>query len=458
MEEKKMGKWIRSKGYKYETTAPYTPAQNGPAERSGGVIMRRSRAMRIEARLPANLWPEFFYHGIRIVNLTPTEQLGWLTPIETLMRALNRPNPRPSGFNLFIIGSRVYIKINKIPRTEKMAPRVLIGYLVGYDSTNIFRVWVPQQNKVIRVRNATIDESKLFDPSKPFLEELLSTAPTRRLVLEIPSLKERGSRRPFGTGESSSEESSTEDDDDDIYHKQPEPNLEASKAPDLQESYLPPTPESSAPFQEVVEPTREIIADIDERNIVQGPRRHRPTSRRREAYLAELSKPAELSGFYSAFATGVTYSDRIHSNQLPPEPKNWRNLLTHPYHKEFKEAAEREIAELKEKDTFIYVERPRDKQILPLAWIFRYKFDNDGFLTKFKARICVCGNFQKPNLLETYAATLAAKVFRTFMAIAAVFDLETLQLDVQNAFVHSKLDEEVYCENPEGFNTHGYCI
>ena len=48
------------------------------------------------------------------------------------------------------------------------------------------------------------------------------------------------------------------------------------------------------------------------------------------------------------------------------------------------------------------------------------------------------------------------KVFRTFMAIAAVFDLETLQLDVQNAFVHSKLDEEVYCENPEGFNTHGY--
>ena len=45
-----------------------------------------------------------------------------------------------------------------------MAPRALIGYLVGYDSTNIFRVWVPQQNKVIRVRNATIDESKLFDP------------------------------------------------------------------------------------------------------------------------------------------------------------------------------------------------------------------------------------------------------------------------------------------------------
>jgi Reverse transcriptase (RNA-dependent DNA polymerase) len=40
--------------------------------------------------------------------------------------------------------------------------------------------------------------------------------------------------------------------------------------------------------------------------------------------------------------------------------------------------------------------------------------------------------------------------------ITSVFDLETLQLDVQNAFVHSTLDEEVYYENP-GLNT-GNCV
>ena len=458
MEQKNMGKWIKSKGYKYETTAPYTPAQNGPSERSGAVIMRRARAMRIEARLPEDLWPELFYHAIKILNLTPTEQLGWLTPIETLMQALRKPNPRPSGFNLYITGSRVYVKINKVPKTKKVAPRALIGYLVGYDSTNIFRVWIPQQNKVIRVRNATIDESKLFDPTKPFLEEeLLSTVPTRRQVLEIPSIKERSSHRPFGTEETSSEESSTEDDDDDIQQTQQEPNTETSIAPDLQDSYLPPTPEYFAPVQEAIEPTKEIIADIDERNIIQGSRRRKPTSRRREAFLAELDKPEELPGFYSAFATGTTHRDRIHRDQLPPEPKNWRSLLAHPYRKEFKEAADKEIAELKEKDTFIYVNRPREKQVLPITWVFRYKFDNDGFLTKFKARLCVCGNFQKPNLLDTYAATLAAKVFRALMAITSVFDLETLQLDVRNAFVHSTLDEEVYCENPEGLNT-GNCI
>ena len=45
MEQKNMGKWIKSKGYKYETTASYTPAQNGPSERSGAVIMRSARAM-----------------------------------------------------------------------------------------------------------------------------------------------------------------------------------------------------------------------------------------------------------------------------------------------------------------------------------------------------------------------------------------------------------------------------
>ena len=70
MEEKAIGIWILSKGFGYETTAPYTPEQNGYAERSGGVIMRRSRALRIEARLPEDLWPELLFHSIKIGNLT----------------------------------------------------------------------------------------------------------------------------------------------------------------------------------------------------------------------------------------------------------------------------------------------------------------------------------------------------------------------------------------------------
>ena len=97
----------------------YTPAQNGAAERAGGVIMRKARAMRIEAQMPESLWPKFFKAAIYITNRTPTKPLGWLTPIETLHQELNRPNPRPTGAHLHILGSRAYVLINKIPKKAK---------------------------------------------------------------------------------------------------------------------------------------------------------------------------------------------------------------------------------------------------------------------------------------------------------------------------------------------------
>ena len=88
----------------------------------------------------------------------------------------------------------------------------------------------------------------------------------------------------------------------------------------------------------------------------------------------------------------------------------------------------------------------------------RYKFDTDGFLTKYKSRLCVRGDLQRLTLHDTYAATLAAKVFRTMMALTAAFDLDTNQYDVRNAFPHADLDETIYCECPDGFKIAGKCL
>ena len=92
---------------------------------------------------------------------------------------------------------------------------------------------------------------------------------------------------------------------------------------------------------------------------------------------------------------------------------------------------------------------------LPLTWVFTYKFDKQGFLQKFKARICVRGDLQPLSEKETYAATLAGRSFRMLMALAARWDLEIRQLDAVNAFPNSELDEEVYVELPDGFKLSG---
>ena len=44
-------------------------------------------------------------------------------------------------------------------------------------------------------------------------------------------------------------------------------------------------------------------------------------------------------------------------------------------------------------------------------WVFDYKFDEDGYLLKYKARLVVRGDLQE-QYGDTYAATLAARLFK----------------------------------------------
>ena len=49
------------------------------------------------------------------------------------------------------------------PKSEKLKPRAFIGYLVGYDSTNIFRIWNPETWTVSGYRDVIFDEDELYD-------------------------------------------------------------------------------------------------------------------------------------------------------------------------------------------------------------------------------------------------------------------------------------------------------
>src|SRR6267378_3458891 len=107
--------------------------------------MQKSRAIQIAAHLPDYLWPEPTKTAGYLLNRLPTRRLEWKTPLEKLYTDLNMLNPQPNIAHIRVYGCRAYplIPNEKIPRTQKLAPRAHIGHLVGYESTNIFRVWVP---------------------------------------------------------------------------------------------------------------------------------------------------------------------------------------------------------------------------------------------------------------------------------------------------------------------------
>ena len=70
----------------------------------------------------------------------------------------------------------------------------------------------------------------------------------------------------------------------------------------------------------------------------------------------------------------------------------------------------------------------------------------------------VCGNQHQNYDLRTTAITLAITSLCILLAVAAKFDLETLQLDEVNAFVHTDLDETVFIRMPPGYVQFGHVL
>jgi hypothetical protein len=57
-----------------------------------------------------------------------------------------------------------------------------------------------------------------------------------------------------------------------------------------------------------------------------------------------------------------------------------------------------------------------------LMWVFSYKFNEDGYLCKYKACLVIQGDLQE-QYGYTYVATLAAHLFQALMAVACAFNL-----------------------------------
>ena len=75
--------------------------------------------------------------------------------------------------NLRVLSSTVYVFLHEEERSqksEKWAPKVLKGTLMGYDGHTIHRMYIKDQNKVIRVKDLRIFEDFEIKPSKDLLD------------------------------------------------------------------------------------------------------------------------------------------------------------------------------------------------------------------------------------------------------------------------------------------------
>jgi hypothetical protein len=156
---------LGSVGIKVEMRSPDTPALLGGAERAGAIIVVVARVICIHAGLPKALANELICTAVRLLNVTPTKALGWRTPQEMVTGIW------PDLSRLHVIGSRGFLLDKHLPKGDKLEKRTFEGFLIGYDASNIYRVWLPHSNRVICVRDVRfIDELYKEKPSTPPVE------------------------------------------------------------------------------------------------------------------------------------------------------------------------------------------------------------------------------------------------------------------------------------------------
>jgi hypothetical protein len=290
--------------------------------------------MRIEANLPESLWPKIVSAAGYLMNRTPRKSFGWKSPWQDLQECLGLPVHQPDISHLKVYGCKAYALIppEKIPRKDKLAPRAEIGWLIGYQSTNIYEIWIPQPFKIIQSRDVTFDERTKFDPSQLTTIPVPAPVPVPT-VINIPELV----YEDLADAASSDELEANIEDEESVGEtplekntpastpSPPWPTPDATPDPPPTDPSPPPPPQLPDPTTEPSQrpkPSREIFGDVGAVNLVEGSRIRKASSRRRD-YEESLKRPDEYAALHATYAAALRLPDpRAHRDQLPPPPRN----------------------------------------------------------------------------------------------------------------------------------------
>ncbi|KAJ9543717.1 hypothetical protein OSB04_023424 [Centaurea solstitialis] len=399
--------FFERKGISQNFSSVRTPQLNGVAERQNRTLIEAARSMLSEANLATQFWAEAVNTACYTQNRSLIVKRFRRTAYE-LFR-----NRKPSIEHLHIFGCVCYILNNK-DNLGKFDSKSDDGIFLGYSS-------ISKTCRVFNKRRQTIEETihVRFDESGPTFPHPHDNSEINQWL----TLSFKNSSSTLSNNHTSIT---------------PEPDQPTSSEDFSQTTASEPAP---APTNLLPDPS---LNEASTSGQVYQP----PALRWTKDHPIDQVLGNHSSGVKTRRQSGniCLYVNFISEN----EPKEIDDALCDPA---WVSAMQEELAEFIRNNVWLLVPRPRKRTIIGSKWIFRNKLDEIGTIIRNKARLVAQGYRQEEGIDydENFAPVARLEAIRLFLAFAAHMNFKVFQMDIKNAFLNGKLNEEVYVAQPPGF-------
>ncbi|KAJ4807357.1 polyprotein [Rhynchospora pubera] len=367
--------FCEKEGIHRELSTPYTPQQNGVAERKNRTVVEMGRCLIKHAKLPNEFWAEAVGTAVFLLNRAPTKALNEATPIEVWS------GKKPDVSNLKVFGCVAYVFVEKHLRSkldDKATKLIFIGYS---DHSKGYRLFNPENGKITVSRNVIFDEGTYWiwnDKKKDRVERTVDVVMSDCEVLEEDE-----------------EGGETDREHEELNREEP----------------------TEAPIKTYVRRRRE-----------------KDDSNKKTRLMSDLYEQTHMM----LVADPLSFEEAV-------DKEEWNNAMRE------------EIAAIERNETWNLVSLPEGKNAIGVKWLYKTKLGPDGEIVKYKARLVVKGYTQKHGVDfdETFAPVARFETIRVFLALAAFSKLRVYQFDVKSAFLNGELKEDVFVEQPKGFEVQG---
>ena len=159
--------------------------------------------------------------------------------------------------------------------------------------------------------------------------------------------------------------------------------------------------------------------------------------------LSNFHSHTELSNSHSIFAMSlVSYT----------KPKSYVEAIKHDC---WKQAIQNELNALDQTGTWKIVDLPSSMKPIGKRWVYKVKRNADVSIERYKSRLVAKGynQIEGINYFDTFSPVAKLITIRLVIALASINHWFLHQLDVNNAFLHGDLHEDVYMPIPSGVST-----